>query len=176
MAQSAEGFPPISRPDARLLILGSMPSRESLARQQYYAHPRNAFWPIVTTLLGIGSENYERRATELVARGVALWDVLRSCEREGSLDSAIVERSIVPNDFTAFFAAHPRIALICFNGAKAEAVYRKRVLPTLPEPAASIHTMRLPSTSPANAGMTREQKLEAWRVILDPVDDMGRES
>lgn len=168
MAQ-VRGFPPISQPDARILILGSMPSRESVARQQYYAHPRNGFWPILTALLGIEATTYEERAAQVVRRGVAIWDVLQTCLRAGSLDSAIDDRSIVTNDFQAFFHGHPNIRRIYFNGAKAEAVYRKYVLPTLSGAAASLPLRRLPSTSPAHAGMTLEQKQAAWRSLLDDV-------
>jgi TDG/mug DNA glycosylase family protein len=163
------GFPPISSPDARILVLGSMPSRESLARQQYYAHPRNAFWPIVTDLLGIDARAYAQRTAGLARRGVALWDVLKACFRSGSLDSAIDDATIVINDFASFFRAHPRIAHVYFNGAKAEATYRRRVLPALSDRAAALPLLRLPSTSPAHAGMTLEQKKSAWRVILDGI-------
>jgi hypoxanthine-DNA glycosylase len=161
------GFPPIARPDARILILGSMPSRESLARQQYYAHPRNAFWPIMTELLGLAAASYPERAAALAQRGVALWDVLQTCFRSGSLDAAIDDRTLVTNDFPSFFDAHPRIRRVFFNGAKAEAVYRRHVLPLLPEPAAALPLLRLPSTSPAHAGMTLRQKAAAWRAIAD---------
>ena len=161
------GFPPIARPDARILILGSMPSRESLARQRYYAHPRNAFWPIVTQLLDLAAESYAERAAALARRGVALWDVLQACFRSGSLDSAIDDRTLVTNDFPAFFAAHRRIRAVYFNGAKAESVYRRHVLPGLAEPAAGLPLSRLPSTSPAHAGMSLQQKADAWRVICD---------
>jgi len=168
MAQ-IRGFPPISRPDARVLILGSMPSRESLARRQYYAHPRNAFWPILTALLGIEETSYAARTKRVTRSGVAVWDVLQTCFRTGSLDSAIDERSLVTNDFGSFFAAHPRLQAVFFNGAKAESVYRKHVLPGLSEAAANLPLQRLPSTSPAHAGMTLEEKTAAWRVLLDYV-------
>jgi len=161
------GFPPISRPDARVLILGSMPSLESLARQQYYAHPRNAFWPILTALLKIEDTAYPDRVLQVQRRGIAIWDVLQACFRAGSLDSAIDEKSVVANDFRAFFDAHPRVRKIHFNGAKAESIYRRHVLPVLPPTAAALPLRRLPSTSPAHAGMTLEQKKAAWQVILD---------
>ena len=163
------GFTPIALPTARVLILGSMPSRESLARQQYYAHPRNAFWPIVTSLLQIDAPDYAQRARQLARRGVALWDVLKACFREGSLDSSIDESSIVTNDFNGFFAAHARIGQLFFNGAKAESVYLRHVIPELHEPWAALPSTRLPSTSPANAGMSFEQKMQAWKTIRDPV-------
>jgi TDG/mug DNA glycosylase family protein len=161
------GFPPISRPDARILILGSMPSRESLARRQYYAHPRNAFWPILTDLLQIEATAYEERVEQVKRRRVAIWDVLEACFRSGSLDSAIDDESLVTNDFSAFYTAHPNIERVFFNGAKAEAVYRRRVLPTLSGTAAALPLQRLPSTSPAHAGMSLQRKRAAWRVLIE---------
>lgn len=161
------GFPPVSGPGARILILGSMPSRESLAQGQYYAHPRNAFWPIMRALLGLEGASYQERTVEVVRRGVAIWDVLQTCFRPGSLDSSIEDSTIVTNDFTAFFQAHPGVRSVYFNGAKAAAVYRRHVLPHLSGPPARLDLMRLPSTSPANAGMTLAQKKQAWRVILE---------
>ncbi len=159
------GFPPISRPDARTLILGSMPSRESLAQKRYYAHPRNSFWPIVGGVYGLTDTDYQKRADQLTGKGVAVWDVLKTCFRSGSLDSQIDDRNIVTNDFQRFFANHPDISRIFFNGAKAESLYLKHVLPGLEAAAAAIKRQRLPSTSPAHASMSLEQKKEAWRVI-----------
>jgi hypoxanthine-DNA glycosylase len=160
-----EGFPPLARPDARVLVLGSMPSQASLARGQYYAHPRNAFWPVMTRLFDLRATDYAGRAAELTARGVAVWDVLRACTRPGSLDSAIDEASIVTNDFAGFFRAHPGIRRVYFNGAKAEAVYRRRVLPELAGAAAGLPLARLPSTSPAHASLDLAGKTAAWRVL-----------
>jgi hypoxanthine-DNA glycosylase len=164
------GFPPISGPDATTLVLGSMPSRESLARRQYYAHPRNGFWPIITALLESEPGTYDKQVARVTSRGIAIWDVLQACIRPGSLDSAIDEQSVVPNDFRRFFAAHPHIRRVFFNGAKAEALYRKHVLPGLSGPAAALALQRLPSTSPAHAGMSLAQKMTAWRVLLDGVE------
>jgi len=165
-----EGFPPLARPDARILVLGSMPSRESLARGQYYAHPRNAFWPIMTRLFDLRATGYAARADELASRGVAVWDVLKACRRAGSLDSAIDEASIESNDFAAFFAAHRRIRRVFFNGAKAEAVYLRRVLPALDAAPAALPRRRLPSTSPAHASLDLERKTAAWRMLLEDPD------
>jgi len=158
------GFPPIARSDAQVLVLGSMPSVASLAKRQYYGHPQNAFWPIMDRLFGAGPElPYERRAEILRERGVAVWDSLRECRREGSLDSAI--QAEVANDFVWFFAAHSEIRTVFFNGQKSEAAFRRHVLVGLDGVAASLSFMRLPSTSPAHAGRTFEEKLFAWRAL-----------
>jgi hypoxanthine-DNA glycosylase len=159
------GFPPISRPDAHTLILGSMPSSESLAQQRYYAHPRNSFWPIICDLLLITASGYEERAKQVTGKGIAVWDVLKACFRAGSLDSAIDDRTIVTNDFSGFFREHPLVSRVFFNGAKAETLYLRHVLPGLSD-AAAPGLQRLPSTSPANAGMSLAQKTAAWRMIL----------
>jgi TDG/mug DNA glycosylase family protein len=161
------GFPPISRPDARTLILGSMPSRESLAQQRYYAHSRNSFWPIVSSLFEFTDNGYQHNADQLTQNGVAVWDVLKTCFRTGSLDSDIDDSTIVTNDFQQFFAHHTDISRVFFNGAKAESVYLKHVLPKLDGAAAKLKLQRLPSTSPAHASMNLEQKKNAWQVILD---------
>ncbi len=163
-----QSFAPISAPDARVLVLGSMPGQASLDAQRYYAHPRNAFWPIMSALFEIdASANYAMRCRALQASGVAVWDVLRSCERPGSLDADIVEATIEANDFAGFFAQHPSIRHVFFNGAKAEAAYRRYVLRALASPYASLPVTRLPSTSPAHAAMRVPQKLEQWRVVCD---------
>lgn len=158
-------FAAVSTPSCHTLILGSMPGRASLEAQQYYAHPRNAFWQILDRLLGVDSSlPYHQRIEELNNRGIAVWDVLRSCARATSLDSDIVESSIVPNDFNGFYQVHPKIADVYFNGAKAEATYRKHVLPLLSPEHASLSYTRLPSTSPANATFTLDAKIQAWRA------------
>jgi len=164
------GFPPIARRDARVLILGSLPGRESLARRQYYAHPRNAFWSIMGAIVGaLPDLPYVERARRLRQHHVALWDVCAAAQRSGSLDTAIRHHSVVPNDFAEFLRAHPRIALICFNGAKAAELYRRLVLPTLPEKLRFIPRVTLPSTSPAHAARSQAEKLRRWAAVLGGV-------
>ena len=159
-----QSFAPIETADARILILGSMPGEASLRAGQYYAHPRNLFWRIMGELLGTDPGSpYEQRIQALKSARIALWDVLYSCRRKGSLDSNIDHESLVPNDFAAFFLNHPQITRVFFNGAKAEQCYRKHMQPVTG--IESIEYLRLPSTSPANASFSYERKLDAWRVI-----------
>lgn len=125
-------FAPIAAPDAHTLILGSMPGIASLEAGQYYAHPRNAFWPIMGALYGAWPGlPYAERVEQLKVSGVAVWDVLQSCVREGSLDADIREE--VPNDFTEFFARHQNIRRIGLNGGKAAASFRKHAARGLEE-------------------------------------------
>ncbi len=137
-----------------------------MSAQQYYAHPRNHFWRFMASILGVPEDaSYEERCSALVATRTALWDVLKVCIRSSSLDADIDESSIVPNDFASFLSTHPGITHIYFNGAKAEAVYRRYVLPQLSQQQAGIQALRLPSTSPANAAMPLAVKLQQWQVI-----------
>ncbi len=165
VATRVVSFPPLERADARVLILGTMPGGASLREGRYYAHPRNAFWPILADLLGFDAEApYGLRASALLDARIALWDVLASCVRRGSLDAAIVRPSMRINEFGAFFASHPRLRRVFFNGATAETLFRRHVRPGLP-PLPRVTFLRLPSTSPAHAGMTRARKRRAWRAI-----------
>ena len=159
-------FPAIASPDARLLILGSMPGVASLQASQYYAHPRNQFWRLLGELLGFDPEcDYAIRTQALIRAHIALWDVLKSCRRSGSLDADIIARSVVVNDFARFFQAHPSITDVYFNGATAEQLFRCHVVK--PAFSGSLNLHRLPSTSPANAGMRYEQKREHWRLLTE---------
>lgn len=161
----AQCFPPVSGKDARVLILGSMPGRESLRQRQYYAHPANVFWKIMGELAGAHPAlPYRKRLDALRRSGIALWDVLASCERPGSLDAHI--RNETANDFATFFAQHPHIRRIYFNGAKAEQSFSRFVLDRQALPV--LEYRRLPSTSPAHAGMRYADKLQAWHAILQP--------
>ena len=159
----SQGFAPLARPDARLLILGSMPGVASLEAGQYYAFPRNVFWKIMGDLFGAGPEmDYPLRLQKLSANHIALWDVIESCHRPGSLDSAIAEDGLATNDFNSFFAQNPHIKQVYFNGQKAAGLFKKKVAPGL---TGHYQYLALPSTSPAHAASSYAAKLEAWSVI-----------
>jgi double-stranded uracil-DNA glycosylase len=163
-----QSFAPIARRDARILILGSMPGRVSLEAQQYYAHPQNSFWRIMGELLGVAhNASYEERVEFLKNAQIAVWDVLHSCVREGSLDTSIEPDTQVANDFATFFKIHRQITHVFFNGSKAQACFKKHVLTNLRGD--SLSYLRLPSTSPANASCRYPQKLDTWRAILQPL-------
>lgn len=171
----ARGFPPLARADAHSLILGSMPGQVSLQQQRYYAHPRNAFWPIIRQLLEVPADaDYSRAGEVLLQHGFALWDVLASCHRPGSLDADIKPESVQANDFDAFLPAHPGIVRLLFNGATAQTLYRRHVLPQLPSRLQKLPQLRLPSTSPAHAALTLQDKLRLWQQALMPELDGGQ--
>lgn len=162
---SVSSFPAVVGPGATRLVLGSMPGVASLAAHRYYAHPRNAFWRIAGDLLGLAPDlPYAQKLIGLQAAGIALWDVIASCERAGSLDADIVGQSVQVNDFSTFFAVHRGIRQVFFNGGAAEAAFRRHVLPGLS--GHDLRLIRLPSTSPAHAGMSYADKLAAWSAIL----------
>ena len=160
MGERIVAFDPVAPPDARVLILGSMPSAASLAQGFYYGHPRNAFWRILSEVYGapLPGTIPEKRAL-LEANGVALWDVLHSCVRQGSLDSAI--RDMEVNDFAALFERCPRIERVLLNGGTAKKVFLKYGLEALGDRAWAA----LPSTSPAYT-LSYERKLAQWRQAL----------
>lgn len=160
-----QSFPPIADTRATRLILGSMPGVASLTANQYYAHPHNAFWPIMAVLTGVAPDaTYDQRVGALQEAKVAVWDVLQCCERPGSLDSSIRRDSEVANDFATFFVQHPRIKQIYFNGGAASASFKRHCVSLLRDPRFNFH--RLPSTSPAHASLRFEQKLAAWRIAM----------
>lgn len=162
----------VAQVDARVLILGSMPGKLSLAQQHYYAHPRNAFWKIIAHLFDVDlNASYADKLLALQQYNLALWDVIQSCQRQGSLDSNISNASIISNDFASFFAQHPHIQHIFFNGNCAYQEYHKRVKPQLAGRWQALECTRLPSTSPAMASLTFEQKLSAWSVIKHVVEN-----
>jgi double-stranded uracil-DNA glycosylase len=159
----SEGFPPIAQRDARILILGSLPGQRSIDEQQYYAHPQNAFWRIMRELFAIEGE-YAARCELLSRHGIALWDVLHSSVRPGSMDASIRLDKAVANDFKTFFARHSDINLIAFNGRKAEELFLRNVSDEMI--GRWIERVGLPSTSPAYAAMPFSGKLAAWRAAL----------
>jgi hypoxanthine-DNA glycosylase len=161
-------FKPVANEHARILILGSMPGVKSLDECQYYAHPHNSFWRIITTLLKQPEiRAYEERLQMLLDNNIALWDVLHQCIREGSLDSSIQNDSVITNDFKQLFKRCPNIKAVFFNGVRAEQDFHKHVLPGLDEQASTLTFYRMPSTSPAMASLRFEGKLEEWKRILE---------
>lgn len=164
------GFPPVADERARVLILGSMPSAASLALGRYYGHPRNRFWPVMAALFpaeadALLSADFDRRYEALKKRGVALWDTIGRCRREGSLDSAI--RDWTPNDIAGFLKTHPEVRLIILNGKKSEAVWKKSRKGVLFEGQNDLRVLTLLSTSPANAAASLEKLTRVWRQALD---------
>ena len=167
MPDLLESFPPIVANNPRILILGSMPGIKSLQASQYYAHPQNLFWPFMSELLKFDPLlAYEERTTKLKENHIALWDVLQHCHREGSLDSKISKESIVPNDFVSFLDQYGSIRHIFFNGKKSEEVFRRYVMKKIQSDFPDILYTGLPSTSPANASIKREEKFRQWKQVL----------
>jgi len=158
------GLAPVVGPGARLLVLGSFPSVASLAAQQYYAHPRNQFWPIVSAIWGMAGEQalpalpYAQRLPIALAHGLAIWDVYAGCERQGSLDSAIEQATL--NDLASLIQRIPTLQAIAHNGG--ESARHMKITQAL-----GLPVYKLPSTSPANASWSFERKLAAWREVFE---------
>lgn len=156
-------LPPIVYPDSRILILGTMPGEQSLARQQYYANRGNHFWKLLFAVFGLPfTDDYEARKKLLHRKRIALWDVLAGCYREGSLDANIKNESA--NDFDTFFKNHPTIKTVFFSSKAAAAFYDKYAGQKI-----GIAYHILPSPSGANASMKFSQKLDVWKSIADAV-------
>lgn len=148
-------------PEARVMIVGSMPSVKSLADAQYYAHPRNAFWPILFDVFGVTpTDDYEAKKALIRGNGLALWDAAQSCEREGSLDSNM--RDVAYNDFAALYARCPHIHTVLCNGGTAHSLFVKSGF------AGERRVIRMPSTSPAYT-MAYARKLKIWKETLNQV-------
>jgi len=164
----AEGFPPIAEPAAKVLILGTLPGQLSLERGEYYAQPRNSFWRLMSDIFGIAADlPYSTRTQRLTSHGVAVWDVCKAAYRSGSLDASIRAGSEQPNNFITFYREYRSIRLVCFNGAKAAAMYRDRVLGELPRELKEMRSAVLPSTSAAHAAMRYEDKLKRWSIVRE---------
>jgi hypoxanthine-DNA glycosylase len=169
MDSRVASFAPVIGRTARILVLGSMPGLRSLAHAQYYAHPKNLFWPFMGEICGAGPElAYADRLRHLTEAGIALWDVLGECKRVGSLDTAIRTMSETPNDVAGLLARHPELHTIAFNGAKARQAFRRHVEPDIDAKRfAQLRLLALPSTSPANASVPRAEKRERWLVLRE---------
>lgn len=156
------GFPLIANEDAQVLILGSMPGVASLNVDEYYGHPRNSFWWIMGEILNFDSsaKSYKKRCEVLVDQKIALWDVIYQCKRKGSLDSAIDKTSLLPNDFEHFFSTHQDVTSVYCNGGTAFDLFIKHVAKPLQ---LSQQIVKLPSTSPAYAAVSKEKKLVVWK-------------
>ena len=160
MEKTLRGFAPVWNGDIRRLVIGSMPSAISLQRNEYFANPRNAFWPIAGRALGFPVEgSYEERTRALLMRGVGLWDAAKSCRRPGSLDSAM--REVELNDFGPLLSACPALDTVLCNGRKAYELFLRA-----PGVQRRVRAVYLPSTSPAHAALGFEEKLAAWGPYL----------
>ncbi|MCX7946602.1 MAG: DNA-deoxyinosine glycosylase [Hydrogenophilus sp.] len=162
------GFPPVSPSSPHTLILGSFPSPASLTAGAYYAHPRNAFWPIMGAIFGFDPQSpYPERIEALTRAGIALWDTIGACIRPGSRDDAIDLSSVIPNPVASFILAHPTLTRIVTNGTLATRLFRRFVWVHLPiELRTQLRLLPLPSTSPAHALRSYPQKLHLWRAAL----------
>lgn len=160
MTALLQGLAPVLDARTRLVVLGSFPGAASLAAGEYYAHPRNHFWPILSALWGVNLRGlaYAQRLDVMRERGLGLWDVYAGCRREGSLDSAIEQP--VPNDLAALLLQAPHLRAFAHNGG--ESARAMRITRAL---GLAVH--RLPSTSPANASWSLERKLAAWREVFE---------
>ena len=159
-------FPPILGSQARILILGSMPSQVSLSKQRYYANPSNAFWWIMSRIVGFSlTLSYAQRSQCLMDAGIAAWDVLYDCERAGSLDSNIVRDTEQANDIVALFEKNPSLKIIGFNGRAAQSIFSRHI--NFEGTNLAVQQRLLPSSSSAHARMTKQQKLQAWCLALE---------
>ena len=161
------GLPAQIAPDCRVLVLGSMPGIASLHAAQYYAHPRNRFWPLMAHLLAVDGGSYKARLARLHAAGVGLWDVIGQCARAGSLDAAIERASVVPNPLPECLAGLGALRAVACNGAESHRLWQRWIAPRLPASAQALPVLALPSTSPANAAFGLERLAGQWQALLD---------
>ena len=161
-----KGFAPILGPGARVLILGTLPSQQSLQKNQYYGHPQNAFWRIMGGLIGAGPDlPYLERVNRLIDSGIAVWDVLAASVRPGSMDSAIDPKTASVNDFRALCREQPDIRMVCFNGKAAAGLFDRLVPEHTRNSFREAKFVTMPSTSPAYAAMSFADKLKIWSAI-----------
>lgn len=158
-----QSFPKIGSEKPSTLILGTMPSVKSLEADFYYAHPRNAFWPIIQRYCGKKLISQQEKIEALANNQIAVWDVLSTCERQGSLDSAI--KQPIANNFSDFFLQYPNIRFVLFNGQAAAKLFNKEVVQKQVIPQ-HLTFYTLTSTSPANAQFSLEDKWLLWREVL----------
>lgn len=175
-ADKTESFPPLLGTRAHTLILGTMPGQQSLKAREYYAHPRNAFWPIMLAIMANSKPSYEsatalpyaHRCQSLTSHGFAVWDVLASCRRPGSLDSNIARDSEQPNAIADLLTRYPDLSCIGCNGRTAMKLFVRHIVPHLDQTLLqSIKLVDLPSSSPAMASLTLLQKHERWATALE---------
>lgn len=167
LTSPAVGFAPIEPPRAQVLILGSLPGVASIKLQQYYAHSRNAFWPIMGRLYDFDPrEAYEARIRKLHLARIAVWDVCYSAVRAGSLDSSMLAGTMIPNDIAGFLNRQPGLTKLLFNGGSAATQFRRLIVPTLSATQRELPAITLPSTSPAHAARSFEWKLAVWRDAI----------
>ncbi len=148
--------------NCKILILGSMPGIKSLQEQQYYAHPQNRFWKVMGYICGnsdLYEKEYNEKLTTLLNNNIALWDTIKSCKREGSLDSNIID--VIPNNLTELLKKYPNIKTICLNGNKSYSAFKKY----FPDLLKNYNCYKLPSTSPANAKYTLDKLITEWEII-----------
>jgi hypoxanthine-DNA glycosylase len=152
-------FPPILDHNTRILFLGSFPSIASFEQAFYYAHPRNAFWPILEAIFNVHLETNEAKKTFCLEKGIGLWDVIGSCDRSNSSDTNL--KNCIPNDFEKLLRDYPNIKALGFTGKKSYDLFMK-IFKNL-----EIEKVLLPSTSPAHAAMKREEKTKIYKEFLD---------
>lgn len=159
-----KSFPPNINNQSKILILGSMPGIKSLNERQYYAHPQNRFWKIMSVICNepkLPEFDYDKKLKTLLKNNIALWDTIKTCKRDGSLDSDITDE--VPNDIRKLVITHPKIKIICLNGNKSYSAFKK-YFPDLLE---QYNCYKMPSTSPANARYKLEDLHQEWNKIID---------
>lgn len=152
-------FSPILDDQTRILFLGSFPSIASFEQSFYYAHPRNAFWPILEEIFNVRLESSEAKKGFCLEKGIGLWDVIGSCERSNSSDTNL--KNCIPNDFPALLQSYPNIRAIGFTGKKSFDLFKKYYGDL------AIEQVLLPSTSPAHAAMKRSEKTDRYRAFID---------